>query len=309
MLSSPTILIPTQLPAVACMRGNTHLLKMACVFLAIKALYPEGRFKWCKAELWKVAELTRYTSLKGLENWLVRLEEKGLAQRKKDGCYYIGTWKQFLEVYNLPRKRYYEIQLADNQSLDNVLFEKFWEQEEAYFEKCQEYNIEHDAIVQDTLTSVFGDPHKLWWIHQGQLDLFCNIPPGTIDNEHEWLLLYASKKGRKFYFKADTHISVQHLSTRMGYKHKNGFCYRKKKLQQQGLITVRRREFEVKKSFRTNGVARDTGIGTFFVESSSRTQKLRMVDEVKFLRPGLSNAGASGDSSGTQAQTLKKVAA
>lgn len=299
MHPSPTILIPRGLPLLLCSNDKRQLRRMVCVFIHLKALYKEGRFKFTERELLHITATVGFkaTHTKTIKAWLYRLDQKQLI-KKQEGCIYLANWETLLELLQLPKKRYYEFTLSATQTVEDVLFQLAWQAEKQHFENCQQANVKADAQLQYHLKSV-SDKLSATALHQCQLDMFCNLPPGTFDGEFEWLLLYASKKGRKFLYKADTHISIQHLSQRFGYAGANGFCYRKKKLQQAGLIAVTRREYEVRKSFRTSGIARQTGIGTFFYDRSTGTQKLRLVDAVEFIKPGLSITGTT-QSTGAQ---------
>jgi len=285
---------------------HRHQRRMICTWLHAKAIYTEGRFKQDKQTLQQLQQQLGFkgTHIKTINKWIHEWIKHKLAT-VKDNCIYLADWKEFNKLYQLDgRKKVYEFTLSHTQTVEIVLDEFFWQTEKQFFEQSQRANVANDALLRDHLTSV-SDRIDHEALHRYQRDMFCSLPPGTFDYDHEWFMLYAKKKERKYYYKADTHLSVEHMSNRLGYARKNGFCYRKKRLIKANLIVVNVREYEVKKSYRTTTVKRDTGIGTFFYDRSTGTQKLRIVDEVLFLSPGLA-APCSVPEQGAQA--AKKAA-
>ncbi len=268
--------------------------KQLAALFHLKALHPDGRFKYSLQYLQELAQaLGLKTGKTLLEARLVPLEKMQLVERK-DGCIYLAPWDAILQKLNLPKKQYerYELNPAyPQQTVELLMLQKFWREEKARFEKSLRARINKDAPLQLLLKSVCSSTLDRGQIAYSQLQAYCNYAPGEVmDEDSEYLLLYAHTDERKYYIKGDTHVSTQHLSTRLGYSGKNGFCHYKKKLQEAGLIVVKVREYEIKKGCRTTANKRMASIGTFFFDPTTRTQKLRMVDAVEFLRPAPINA-------------------
>lgn len=157
-------------------------------------------------------------------------------------------------------------------------------------ERNYHFNINRNPEVKSLFENVTAHPNREN-IAQCQLKAYTEGFPAPADDEIDYLyymLLKAKKQarngGKRFYIKADTHVSTQHISMLLGYKNKNGFCYDKKLAQAQGMISVRRREFVIEKGLRTTFEQRLNNIGTVFFDHKTKQTKLRMVDEIIFLK-------------------------
>jgi hypothetical protein len=285
--------IPHGLPSLLC--ENRRLRNDIAVLLELKALHPDSRFK---ADLKTLNEHATLCGWKGktepfrsLQKCLYRLEQLKLCRRERMGgtdCIVLCTWHELLDHFGLPRdmRKAYRYP-RNNKKMFIILMELFMQEERKRFEIAKETKINRDLELQETLRSVCSADLKTEEIAYGQLRLFCDHRFGEIEGDAEYLLLYARAAKGRFYFKADTHISTEHYSKRMGYKNKNGFCYYSKQMQDDGYMIKTRREYVIQKHARTNQEQRRTGIGTFFRDSKTGENKLRMTDAIEFINPGI----------------------
>lgn len=263
--------------------GASAIRKQVACLLHLKALFPDGRFNSSKGHLQTIATQLGYKCVETLiRARLVPLEHVGLI--KCDGqTVFLATWQQIRAYFSISGKSYEKIYLKPDQNLEAAIMAMYIIEQKRRFQQAQDFNVKKDSFLREQILSVCSTTNRDA-VAYCQRNLFCNPEEGTFDNEAEWLLLYARKKSGRFYYKADTEISVQHLSKLLGYAGKNGFCYWKKKAVEQGFLQQIRREYTIRKGIRTDKTYRSTSIGTFFFDHSTNTQKLRMVDKLLFIK-------------------------
>ena len=306
---SVNLIIPKGLPLLLCQ--NRQLRNDISVLLELKALHPDGRFKWDIPTLDHEARLCGWKGKtaphKSLKACLYRLEQLKLCIRKGKGnedALYLCTWPELLTHFGLSGKvNKYTCYIfpRTNKKVKLLMIEFFMQEERDRFRAARDSKLNRDFELQQAAQSVCSRDLRNDEIARGQLRLFCDHRFGEVESEAEYLLLYARAAKGRFYYKADSHISTQHYSKRLGYKNKNGFCYYKK-LMTAGYINVTRREEVVQKGIRTNLEQRSPCIGTFFRDSKTKQNKLRMVDAIEFMAPGI----AIPDWKAIIAKSLKK---
>lgn len=289
-MSTPLRQIPHNLPTLLATTSSRELLRDMAVLLDLKSLHPDGRFKADRPTLDQHARLTGWQGKtfpgKSLGKCLQRLRALKLT-KLHDGCWYLATWPQILQHFNLPcdMRKCYRFPRNDKK-MSLIIKQLFWSEEQDRFKAARDAKLKRDYDLQLAAQSVCSNELRQSEIAYGQLKLFCQTRFGATDGDAEYLLLYAKTSKGRFYYKADANISVQHISTRMGYKRKNGFCYTKKLLMDAGYIIATRREEPVQPFIRTNNEQRACTLGTFFRDTRTGQNKLRLTDAVQFINPG-----------------------
>ncbi len=296
------LLIPIQL--VPLIEGNFPLRRITSTLLLLKALYPEGRFIREKKTIYQAANACGFESSRGFMNHIEDLVKEGLVTyREQHGHRYaeFASWEVIKKKFGYEKNyfRVYEVEQIDTRDVLNLILKIAWQKTRESFEKAIRAKIKGNADLRLMLETVCGSS-SLEAIHRCQLSLFCEgnatLPLDSEDALYAaYLLVHGmvdpstaandGNKAERFFIKGDTHVSTGYMSVKLGYKNRNGMCYRKKQWLEEGAIIVTRREYEITKSLRSTTQARKTGIGNTYYDPRIKRLVLRLNDAIEFLDP------------------------
>lgn len=294
MQSTIKLLYPRTLPLHFAKMGRRMRLTVA-IYLRMKAEYAaHSRFNDDEKGWSESAGACGYGIDYFRDTIFANLQAEKLAWRS--GQYIqLASWDQFKKLIGYDRNYFTCHEQIEGpvspRSIVRLLKIDFVRLTKADHERNFHFNINRNTPLKNSLENVVVHPTREN-IAQCQLKAFTEGFSNGADMDEVdysmYMLLKARKEarngGKRFYMKADTHVSTQHISFLLGYKNKNGFCYDKKLAQQQGLIEVKRREFVIEKGLQTTKEDRRNSIGTVFFDHETRQTKLRMVDEINFLK-------------------------
>lgn len=296
-----TLLIPNKIPGLV--KADRKLQRIIATLLLLRSRFPEGRFNF--RDMKAVSELCGFQSRKGFkQGHLDALQAIGLITYQKTAEHYyvvFASWDNIKKHFNYDRTFFlkYQVDSCSANDVLDILFDLAVQGEQAYFHRSMRANLNGNPELLQSIKDVCGDASRAA-IHHYQLKAYTKGIEDKQDEEQNFmccLLLHSTKTpkaadgtepdAKRFFIKGDTNVSTGYLSRAFNYKHRNGVCYRKKRMQQKNLVICKRREYVVDAHVRTKTLQRITGIGNTFWDWKEKCLKLRLVDEWQFISPSV----------------------
>lgn len=244
--------------------------KLAETILMLKAFKPGGTIT--DKELVEFATVCQL-STKTIERRFSGLEDLGLLKRIGK-CYNIASWRTIGQLYAYPYadRFYYWHYDANSPRIEYVLLQKSIYEKKKECERTWTFKInrihEFSTSLKEVASSLKADV-----VLYNQLA--CYATNGHAYEGRDQYVLDAT------YQRADFNVNYQTISKLFGLHSKGGAAYRKRQLEDLGLIKVHKRQYECNKARKTTKEQRETRLGTAAYFRPLKSVVLTMPDDIQ----------------------------
>ena len=273
---SPRIRFPKKL---ALQIGKDRpLLRVVMFYCVAKAIMKEGRFleiAAVKQELSAMAGAGK--SPKTIGRLFDRLVQHGLAERK-GGMLYLISWEAFQEKFNMPRLRWYYIQLHPDVKIEHIAQALVIKDKQSECSTAFAMRVAAVPFIRETIQSVTGEAA----VEQHQLNCFLQKGVGFDDDQRYVLSSHYTEKEQRV-LRADVNVSYGTLKKLMGYKGCGSIAYVKRILHNKGLALVKHRVEVIANKTYTTVADRRTRLGYVRWNTVAHRLELIMPDSIDLL--------------------------
>jgi len=253
--------------------SDKSLKKAMSLYLYLVTVNCNGAITMDTAQISHAAYWLKVTT-RTIQNWIKLAEQNGLII--KEGRYVTPiSFIKMKEVYDVLHTGFYTIKLG-KVKIEYILDLKCMEEQHLRCKTAYELKAGSNNSLQELITRLKLTNSNSDLINCQRFD-YCTGQNELKLTDAERLILYAANP--------DFETGIKRYHKIFGYKGTSGFCYKKRKLKEMGMIEVKKRKFTIPANsmpHMTTQLKRDTLLGHHKYFKQDGTLNLFLADKISF---------------------------